>query len=284
MRATDLHCVVHCSRSDTGMRMISANGLQLGRCPNPLVQEVFDKKQIPLADGSWTAMDVWIPREEGDFLYSLVRRLRPRLTLEVGMANGVSTLFIAQALMDNDRGRHLAIDPFQYSEWKGAGKALLERGGLDSLVDLIEKPSHQALPELEQAGKRVQFAFIDGSHLFDYVMTDFLCCDRLLDVDGLMAFDDSDWPAITQVIRFAVTNRKYVVAHPEVVIEPPSGSSSLLGRLTRHLGQALPRFGEKLRPDFLTPSHQLGVRGRCVVLRKTCQDERNSQSRCHNAF
>ena len=187
----------------------AAPSLQLTACPEPLVEEIFARRQIPVAGGEWEPMEVYIPREQGDLLYSLVRYVLPELTVEVGMANGLSTLFIASGLQDNGAGRHIAIDPYQSADWKQAGITLMGLAGLADRVDVIEKFSHQALPELEQSGRRAQFVFIDGSHLFDYVISDFLCADRILDVGGLMAFDDSDWPAISQALRYIVTNRRY---------------------------------------------------------------------------
>jgi predicted O-methyltransferase YrrM len=206
------------------------------------------------------------------------------LTVEVGMANGLSSLFIAQALKDNGRGSHIAIDPFQNTDWAGAGMTALCRAGLDSLVRLVEKPSHQALPMLEQEGTVAEFCFIDGNHLFDYVISDFLCADRILQVGGLMVFDDSDWPAITQAIRYVLANRNYQVAFPHVVIEPPQIRPGLVAKLLRTAGERMPRLQEKLRPDFVIPDERLGVLGRCVVLRKLGADDRDSQSRYHRAF
>lgn len=254
------------------------------RCPSVTVEAVYASRQVPTSDGSRVPMDVYIPREEGDYLYSLVRHLRPTRTIEVGMANGLSTLFIAQALRDNEAGRHTAIDPFQNSDWHGAGMALVKNAGLADLVELIELPSHQALPDLERAGIRAEFVFIDGSHLFDYVLTDFLCTDRLLTDGGLIAFDDSDWPAVTQVIRYALTNRHYEAAFPEVVIEPPRYSPGFATRMLRRLARGSSKLAGKMRPDFLAPSYELGIRGRCVVLRKLKGDDRDSQSRFHNPF
>src|SRR5207245_1796399 len=135
-------------------------------------------------------------------------------SVEIGMANGFSTLFIAQALRENGIGRHIAIDPYQTADWGGAARVSLRRAGLDQLVEVIEKPSHQALPELEQQGAVAQFIFVDGSHMFDYVMADFLLADRILAEGGLIAFDDSDWDAVSKVMRFALSNRHYTVAFP----------------------------------------------------------------------
>lgn len=262
----------------------AAGGFRLQRCPSPLVEEVYTTRRIPRLDGSVAPMGVYVPREEGDYLYSLVRDLQPDVTVEVGMANGLSTLFIAEALRENGKGRHIAIDPFQHSDWGGAGLALVKQAGLDHLVELMELPSHQALPDLERAGVRPQFVFIDGSHVFDYVVADFLGTDRILPVDGVVAFDDSDWPAVTAAIRFVLANRRYEVAYPDVVIEPPRYTPALVTRALRRLARLAPKLATKMRPDFLAPSYELGIRGRCVALRKRGEDDRDNQSRFHVPF
>ncbi len=229
-------------------------------------------------------MNVYIPREEGDYLYSLVRHARPTTSIEVGMANGLSTLFIAAALRDNGSGRHIAIDPFQTTAWRGAGTAVLRRAGLERFVEVREDYSHRALPDLEREGVRAQFAFIDGAHLFDYVITDFLCIDRVLEVGGLIAFDDSDWPAVRRAIRFVLANRDYEVAFPRIVIEHRRPTPTLSARVIRAAAHALPKFGGKLRPDFLHTDEAMDIRGRCVVMRKRGEEHRDSQTRCHVEF
>jgi predicted O-methyltransferase YrrM len=268
------------------MAALGSNGspFRLLACSNSVIEGLYRDRVVTLADGRRKPLDVYIPRAEGNFLYSLVRHVRPSFTIEVGMANGLSSLFIAQALKDNGHGSHIAIDPFQFSDWAGAGMTALRRAGLDSLVRLVEKPSYQALPMLEQQGIVAEFFFVDGSHLFDYVITDFLCADRILQAGGLMAFDDSDWPAITQAIRYVLTNRHYQVAFPNIVIEPPRVRPGLFAKLLRIAGRRVPRLQEKLRPDFVMPDERLGVLGRCVVLRKLGADDRDSQSRYHRAF
>jgi len=267
------------------MTQLNGESLRTTHCNHSVVDEIYRTRTIPVDGGGTAPMNVYIPREEGDYLYSLVRQLRPNLTVEIGMANGLSTLFIAQALHENGHGRHVAIDPFQSTDWRGAGLALLRKAGLESVVELREKFSHQALPELEREGVKAEFIFIDGAHLFDYVMADFLCSDRILEINGLIAFDDSDWPAVHQAIRYVLANRKYEVAFPEVVIENPRFTPTLFGRMLRRTGAAVPKLGEKLRPDFLVPSESIGVKGRCVVLRKLGEDDRDSQNRkFHHAF
>mgnify|MGYP000309270520 FL=1 len=50
------------------------------------------------------------------------------------MANGMSTLFIAQAVKDNGGGTHTSIDPFQPSQWGNTARKSIERAGLQDMV------------------------------------------------------------------------------------------------------------------------------------------------------
>lgn len=256
--------------------------MTIAPCPHPLVERVYASRALPLEAGGTTPLNVYIPREEGDYLYSLVRHYRPAVTVEVGLANGLSALFLTAAHADNGPGgRHIAIDPFQRTDWNNVGVGLLRQAGLGDRVRLVELPSHQALPDLEREGVRAGLVFIDGAHLTDYVFADALGADRLLEPNGLLAFDDADWPAIQPVIRYFLANRHYEPAHPEVVIEPPPGRPSLGGRVLRRT----PVLRDRLRPDFVKPAVDLGIVGRCVVLRKLKDDDRDSQDpRAHRPF
>src|SRR5436309_13982133 len=75
------------ARADYVVHDASTNstGFKVGRCPSPVIDEVYTTRRIPRLDGSTCPMNVYIPREEGDFLYSLVRDLQPDVTVEVGM-------------------------------------------------------------------------------------------------------------------------------------------------------------------------------------------------------
>jgi predicted O-methyltransferase YrrM len=227
-----------------------------------------------------------VPREEGDYLYSLVRHYKPAVTLEVGLANGLSALFMTAAHRDNGgNGMHIAIDPFQRTDWQNVGVQLMERAGLGDRLRLVELSSHQALPDLEREGVKVGLAFIDGAHLTDYVFCDFLGTDRLLEVGGLMAFDDSDWPAVKPAIRYAISNRGYEPAHPEVVVQPPTTELTAKTRALRWAAGRVEGLGSRMRPEFMKSDAELGIEGRCVVLRKTREDTRDSQNpRSHYDF
>ncbi len=78
-------------------------------------------------------------------LYRTVRERQPDVAVEVGMAFGMSSLAILSALNANGRGRLISIDPFQSSQWHGAGVAAVARSGFASRHTLIEAMDHLVL-------------------------------------------------------------------------------------------------------------------------------------------
>jgi predicted O-methyltransferase YrrM len=146
-------------------------------------------------------------------LYRTVLARRPRVTVEVGMAFGFSTLAILTALEEiGEHGQLISIDPWQQPSWHYCGRAAVERAGLATRHRLIEKLDYEALPQLLQEKAEIDFAYIDGNHTFDYVLVDFWYLDKLLRVGGLVGFNDCDWPAVHKAIKFVLTHRRYLEA------------------------------------------------------------------------
>ena len=149
-----------------------------------------------------------ISREEGEFLRALASRKDVRTTIEVGCANGISTLYICSGIGGKEGARHTAIDPFQSSSFGGRGTENVLRAGF-GFFRLIEKPSEIALPELLTAGERYDLAFIDGLHTADQTMVDFYYLDRLLHVGGVLVFDDVQGHSVNKIVRYASTYPNY---------------------------------------------------------------------------
>jgi hypothetical protein len=210
---------------------------------------------------------------EGALLQEIVRHVRPRVSLEIGFAYGVSTLYICEALADiNQPARHIVMDPFQSTQWRGIGLRNVRQAGFGSMVDFREEHSEAVLPELVRSGLQVDFALIDGWHTFDQVMVEFYYLNRLLRVGGVIAFDDADRRSVNRVIRHALTYPAYGVFDAG---RPRADRVSLAGRLRRAAG-ALPGAAVVLRPDFVKRDWDLGVFGSCVALEKVGEDRRSS--------
>jgi predicted O-methyltransferase YrrM len=153
-----------------------------------------------------------ISRDEAKMLAEVVRDVAPAQSLEVGLGYGFSAITICDSGNYAAAGhKHIVVDPHQTKYWDGVGLKNLSAAGYGDCVEFYERPSYQCLPELEKEGLKLDFAFVDGWHTFDYVFTDFFFIDKMLRPGGVVAFDDADWPSIRPVIRYAVTNLPYRV-------------------------------------------------------------------------
>src|SRR5215207_3499168 len=93
-----------------------------------------------------------IQRSEGEALRDLAVLEGAARTIEVGLALGISALFLCQAVLERG-GHHVTIDPFQQESWNGAGLRTLREAGVEDLVDVIEEESQLALPRLVAEGR-----------------------------------------------------------------------------------------------------------------------------------
>lgn len=209
-----------------------------------------------------------ISLSEGQFLQKLVREVSPTVSLEVGLPYGISALFICGVLKPGSQ--HIVIDPYQNTDsWDGIGIKNLRQAGYDDMVRLIEQPSYRALPQLEAGGQRIDFAFIDGWHTFDFTLVDFFFIDQMLKVGGIVAFDDANWPAIRRVCRFVKTN----LAYSAVGAVASEYKPSMIRRIAEHL-PARRLFSKFLRPDIVNPDRSVGLAGNCIAFRKEAEDGR----------
>lgn len=178
---------------------------------NFLLEQIYRTRIVTMADGQeLQAFPASVDRPLAEALYRIVRENNLQRMLEVGMAYGLSSIVICQALRDNGGGRHIAIDPFQSGWVKSVGILNLERAGLADLIELYEQPSHLILPDLLWQGRTFDFVFIDGSHLFDYVTVDLFYSRLLIPVGCWICMDDLGYPAISTALAFVVKNLKVI--------------------------------------------------------------------------
>lgn len=147
--------------------------------------------------------------EAGAVLFNLVLGNRLDRTLEIGMAYGLSSLFLCQAHQDKGGGGHVAVDPCQRAEFLSIGLTNVREAGLEPRLRFMDDPDYLALPALLREGKGYGLVFIDGLHMFDYTMLDFFYADRLLDAQGFLVFDDGLLPGVARAIEYVRSNRAY---------------------------------------------------------------------------
>jgi predicted O-methyltransferase YrrM len=170
------------------------------------VEQAYRRGSVPDAAGN--AIDLAphsVEPEAGAALRDLAVEEQAEWTIEVGLALGMSALFLCQALLPLG-GRHVAIDPFQKESWNGAGLRTLREAGVEDLVEVIEEESHLALPRLVSEGREFDLAFVDGDHRFEGVFLDLYFMTRLVRPGGLVVVDDMWMPAVRTAVAYVERN------------------------------------------------------------------------------
>ncbi len=122
-----------------------------------------------------------------EWLYCIVRSLRPMVVVEVGVAEGYSTAVILAALDANDRGRLVSTDIV-------AGVGALVRAHPRWELRILEarSPAKQLVALLTDLGE-IDLFFHDGDHHYLGQSDDFLAGVRHLRPGGVFISDDVDF-------------------------------------------------------------------------------------------
>jgi predicted O-methyltransferase YrrM len=179
---------------------------------HPVIDEIESTGLTTLSDGTRIPIHGNIGPESGKVIQRAIETTRPRMGLEVGLAFGISTLYILDAMQLYGGGFLTGMDPAQHdANWRGGGVHNVKRAGFADRYFFYEEPSQIVLPRLTAASTHIQFAFIDGWHTFDHTLVDFFFMDRMLDVGGIIVIDDVGYPSIRRLCHFILSNRGYSV-------------------------------------------------------------------------
>jgi predicted O-methyltransferase YrrM len=173
------------------------------------IDEAYATGTVRGVDGAQLpVLPTGVPRAAGEALRDLAVSERASRTIETGLALGMSALFLCQAVLtvDPDAGHHVAIDPHQRTDWKGAGLTSLAAAGVDGRVEVIEEESELALPQLVREGREFDFAFVDGNHRFEGVLFDLVFMDRLVKPGGVIVADDMWMPSVRMAVAYVERN------------------------------------------------------------------------------
>lgn len=174
-----------------------------------ILQTIFETRQVIAPDGTARPLHSHIDRPSALILQHLVREARATRVIEVGFAYGISSLTIAAVIAQTPGVTYDIIDSSQSRKWEAIGVENMRRAGYADLYTLHEAKSERVLPRLLEAGQRCNFAFIDGNHTFDHALIDFFYINKMLDVGGIVVFDDAPMNSIRQVCAHVATYPAY---------------------------------------------------------------------------
>lgn len=178
-----------------------------------LIKQLRESQKAESLFGEEVKFVEFIEPDQGMFLYNLIKDNKCNLIIELGLAMGTSALYMLQACADQGQGLVLSVDPFQHVAYKGVALRNIQRAGLEKQHLFMEERSEYMLPSFAKAGIKANLVFIDTSHLFDQTIVEAYYADKILQVGGIIAFDDTYMPAIRSACNFLESNLGYL-RHP----------------------------------------------------------------------
>ena len=160
----------------------------------------------------------WLTYKEGETLYDLAKKCTGKgVIVEIGSWKGKSTIWLAKGSKRGNRPRIYAIDPHKSTsvhekydkDWTfNEFKENIIKLNVNDIITPIVKTSEKAVKNFN---KPIELIFIDGSHEYDQVKSDFrLWVPKVID-GGIMAFHDTIfWPGPKKVVEeFVYKSRNF---------------------------------------------------------------------------
>jgi hypothetical protein len=123
---------------------------------------------------------------------------------------------------------------------------------------------------LLQSDEKFDFAYIDSSKQFDGLLVDFFYLDKILNINGIIVFDDVGFPGIRKLLRYLSQFPNYKIYSQF----PQNNAPSLLRRAARIL-RRIPVIKKLIKEEILLSDFELGINSSCVALQKIDHDKRN---------
>lgn len=235
---------------------------------NQFLEDVYSGKPLYTKTGLPIRFHSHTSKDQCLFLQKIIADNKFSRSVEIGLAFGMSAIAIAEVIIENG-GQHTVIDKFQVSDWGSNGLQLIEQAGYKDAVEFHEDYSHVALPAFLSEGRTFDFAYIDSTKLFDYLLVDFFFIDKMLTEGGIIVFDDAAFPGIRKLLRYLSQLPHYKVYDSFKKNLPNSYDGTIAGILRK-----LPKAEKYLSPKILQSDYSMGIGTYCVALQKLGEDSR----------
>lgn len=236
---------------------------------NKILEGILEKRVVVDSKGKEYPLHSNVSPQQGEFLAQLVEQVDAKVCVEVGLAYGISSLYIAEAISKKTAPRLISIDPFQKTNWHDIGLLNLERAGYNSFVEFHGEYSHVVLPQLLANGEPIDFAYVDSVKVFDVLLIDAYYLTGLLRVGGVLVFDDCSWPEVKRMVRYISKWPHLVIANKQGAYKP-----SLKRRTLSRLIQVVPAKEKIFSDSLLISEEKLGINAACIAFKKIAEDER----------
>jgi predicted O-methyltransferase YrrM len=241
------------------------------------ITDIYVNNTIERPDGSLIPLHSHTSMAQGLFLQEVMDDVKPVKSVEVGLAYGLSSLFILEKHREYSNGpkSHIMIEPGP-DYWEGVAEHNIEKSGLTSYADYRYDFSDKVLPQLYSQQHKVQFGYIDTTKIFDIVLQDFYFIDKILEVGGVIVLDDcgGNWQGVQKVARYinSLPHYKLYKRHQEVT---KSSKFRTAEKMVSKMINLIP-FKRKIYPSYsFRTDRQLGINYYCLAFRKLSDDKRD---------
>ena len=236
---------------------------------NTLLEKIFESNKFINSKNQIIQIHSETKKNQCEYLQNIIRTNNFKKSIEIGFAYGMSTLAITEEVVSNG-GNHVVIDKFQNSDWNGNGLDLINQAGYTEKIEFYENFCYEVLPSLLKDGREFDFAYIDSTKLFDFLLVDFFFIDKILDINGIIVFDDLGWLSVKKLLRFISQFPNY-----EVYSQFPQNYKLSKKRKLLKLLKLMPLSNKFLSSEILKSDFELGINCNCIALKKIDNDKRN---------
>lgn len=151
---------------------------------NRLKNETYPSKKKPYP------LEYTLDNKSGLFLYILCKIIKPKTVIETGVAYGLSSMYILQALFENKKGTLYSIDSV-FSPWQS--KEMIGSAIPPHLCEnwrLVFGPSSEKLKETLSSLDSLDLFFHDSLHTYKNMQFEFETVWPFVNKDGFLISDD----------------------------------------------------------------------------------------------
>ena len=241
---------------------------------NQLLQTIFVSNQVEDDEGNSLPLHSHTKEKQCEFIEGIIADTKPTSTLEIGLAYGISTLAILDALSKlHQPFRHNVIDPYQ-SAWSNIGLSYIKKSGHSDKVTFWPKFSDEVLPKLYYENYKIQLAYIDSTKVFDVLLVDVYFITKILELNGILILDDCGFPGIRLLVRFLSQHPSYRI-YKGFNKDKFSKKRTFAMAATYFIADHLPFKKQVLSNYNFAKDEVLGVDYHCIAFQKIKEDDRN---------
>jgi predicted O-methyltransferase YrrM len=175
---------------------------------------------------------VAIDPKEGEALQGWIKKENPASVIDIGLGYGFAVMNTIKALIEC-RGEDfllLTIDPFQDTGFSNIGLQFINEIGVNDQTEFHKRPSELVLPELQQQGRKFDFAVVDGTHRFEGAFIDLFYLNSLMAPSSVIFLDDYQIAGVRKAVTFFISNMQWALEE----ISEPSETHQWAAVRTRH--------------------------------------------------